>query len=92
MRKPFDARAEKLVSEHNRGGRIRTDDFLVPNQALYQAELHPARRHSTAREGRLTVRMGSLRFPGHFERGDEFLGHLAVYGIFLPRHADLIKR
>ena len=24
----------------NRGGRIRTDDFLLPRQALYQAELH----------------------------------------------------
>ena len=26
-----------------RGGRIRTDDLLVPNQALYQAKLRPAR-------------------------------------------------
>ena len=25
----------------NRGGRIRTDDFLLPKQALYQAELRP---------------------------------------------------
>ena len=25
----------------DRGGRIRTDDFLLPKQALYQAELHP---------------------------------------------------
>lgn len=26
----------------SRGGRIRTDDFLLPKQALYQAELRPA--------------------------------------------------
>lgn len=26
-----------------RGGRIRTDDFVHPKHALYQAELHPAR-------------------------------------------------
>gem|GEM_PF-3708712 len=26
----------------NRGGQIRTDDFLYPKQALYQAELRPA--------------------------------------------------
>ena len=25
----------------NRGDRIRTCDLLVPNQALYQAKLHP---------------------------------------------------
>ncbi len=24
-----------------RGGQIRTDDFLLPKQALYQAELRP---------------------------------------------------
>src|SRR5690606_33675272 len=27
---------------HGRGARIRTYDFLLPKQALYQAELHPA--------------------------------------------------
>lgn len=26
-----------------RGGQIRTDDFMLPKQALYQAELHPER-------------------------------------------------
>ena len=26
-----------------RGGQIRTDDFLLPKQALYQAELRPER-------------------------------------------------
>jgi hypothetical protein len=26
----------------NRGGRIRTDDFLLPKQALYRTELRPA--------------------------------------------------
>ncbi len=25
----------------NRGGRIRTDDFLLPKQALYRTELRP---------------------------------------------------
>ncbi len=35
--------------ELSRGGRIRTDDFLVPNQALYQAELHPVWNHATNR-------------------------------------------
>ena len=29
------------VSLQNRGGQIRTDDFLLPKQALYQAELRP---------------------------------------------------
>ena len=27
--------------ENGRGDRIRTYDLLVPNQALYQAKLHP---------------------------------------------------
>ena len=27
----------------SRGGQIRTDDFLLPKQALYQAELRPER-------------------------------------------------
>lgn len=34
MRKPFDVLAEGLVSEISRDDRIRTCDFLVPNQAL----------------------------------------------------------
>ena len=34
MRQPFDVLAEGLVSEKNRDDRIRTCDFLVPNQAL----------------------------------------------------------
>lgn len=29
----------------SRGGQIRTDDFLLPKQALYQAELRPVRGH-----------------------------------------------
>ena len=28
-------------SEFGRGEKIRTSDFVVPNDALYQAELHP---------------------------------------------------
>lgn len=41
MRKPFALLAEGLLVSSNRGDRIRTCDFLVPNQALYQAELRP---------------------------------------------------
>ena len=29
------------ISESGRGGQIRTDDFLLPKQVLYQAELRP---------------------------------------------------
>lgn len=32
----------RMETLRNRGGRIRTDDFLLPKQALYQAELRPA--------------------------------------------------
>ena len=39
LKKQNLARARPLK---NRGGRIRTDDFLLPKQALYQAELRPA--------------------------------------------------
>ena len=41
MRKPFNMLAEGLLVSSNRGDKIRTCDLLVPNQALYQAELHP---------------------------------------------------
>ena len=34
MRKPFDMLAEGLKISSSRGDRIRTCDFLVPNQAL----------------------------------------------------------
>ena len=34
MRKPFDVLTKGLMSPDNRGDRIRTCDFLVPNQAL----------------------------------------------------------
>jgi hypothetical protein len=30
---------------NGRGGQIRTDDFLLPKQALYQAELRPVYCH-----------------------------------------------
>ena len=40
-RKPFDLLAEGHLSENSRGERIRTSGLLVPNQALYQAELRP---------------------------------------------------
>jgi hypothetical protein len=41
-----------FVTRANRGGRIRTDDFLLPKQALYQAELRPAWRKSIDRRPR----------------------------------------
>ena len=44
-RKPFDVLAEGLLVSSSRGDRIRTCDFLVPNQALYQAELRPDNKH-----------------------------------------------
>lgn len=31
------------IKKGGRGGQIRTDDFLLPKQALYQAELRPVR-------------------------------------------------
>ncbi len=34
IEKPFDALAKGLLVSSNRGDRIRTCDFLVPNQAL----------------------------------------------------------
>ena len=40
-KKLFDVLAEELLSEKSRGDRIRTCDLVAPNDALYQAELHP---------------------------------------------------
>ena len=42
-----------------RGDRIRTYDLLVPNQALYQAKLHP----DTARIGRVRPSSVNARVP-----------------------------
>ena len=36
-------RHNSLKIKKSRGGQIRTDDFLLPKQALYQAELRPVR-------------------------------------------------
>lgn len=36
-----------LRIKKSRGGQIRTDDFLLPKQALYQAELRPVRGRET---------------------------------------------
>jgi hypothetical protein len=41
INEPFDVLAKGLSLPSDRGDKIRTCDFLVPNQALYQAELHP---------------------------------------------------
>ena len=35
-----------LRERESRGGQIRTDDILLPKQALYQAELRPVTRRS----------------------------------------------
>ena len=45
-------RAAGATLEMHRGDRIRTCDLLVPNQALYQAKLHPALRTPLWRTGR----------------------------------------
>ena len=37
--------AASAVAKNGRGDRIRTCDLLVPNQALYQAKLHPVKGH-----------------------------------------------
>ena len=34
-------RLDRLIKAFNRGDTIRTCDLVVPNDALYQAELHP---------------------------------------------------
>jgi hypothetical protein len=40
----FAVKQEKTATIFSgRGGQIRTDDFLLPKQALYQAELRPER-------------------------------------------------
>ncbi len=40
-KKPSNRYGSRVIS--GRGGQIRTDDFLLPKQALYQAELRPER-------------------------------------------------
>jgi hypothetical protein len=39
------------LSESGRDGEIRTHDFLLPKQALYQAELRPENRHPELEAG-----------------------------------------
>jgi hypothetical protein len=53
---PRSKRKAKIKS--GRGDRIRTYDLLVPNQALYQAKLHPETRRR-ARAFRRPVKPGS---------------------------------
>ncbi len=40
------------IAENGRGGQIRTDDILLPKQALYQAELRPVTRRTIRKPGR----------------------------------------
>ena len=46
----------------SRGGQIRTDDFLLPKQALYQAELRPEARGTLEESS-----AGSKKFFTQFE-------------------------
>jgi hypothetical protein len=48
--------------EIGRGDRIRTCDLLVPNQALYQAKLHPGQKLSL--QGIVATRGSKLVFGG----------------------------
>ena len=38
---PYTKKAPQSAGLLSRGGQIRTDDLLVPNQARYRATLHP---------------------------------------------------
>ena len=37
----YESKRSLILSYYGQGDRIRTHDILVPNQALYQTELHP---------------------------------------------------
>lgn len=54
-----------------RGDRIRTCDLLLPKQALYQAELHPANRLPRPRRVRGVARAGERPCAG---KGGHFAG------------------
>ena len=46
----------RIMSEmRGRGDRIRTCDFLLPKQALYQAELHPVQTVATTKPDRVRI-------------------------------------
>ncbi len=47
--RPRNVSAKPKVIKSGRGDRIRTYDLLVPNQALYQAKLHPETNCRTVR-------------------------------------------
>ena len=70
----------------DRGGQIRTDDFLVPNQALYQTELHPGQTHPIETNRPVTGQPGSL---GHLQRIEEFVGDLIGHVIGFTEHSQL---
>ncbi len=44
-----------FLLEDGRGDRIRTYDLLVPNQALYQAKLHPEGADKGRADGELST-------------------------------------
>ena len=66
------------AGEKNRGDRIRTCDLLVPNQALYQAKLHPVIELPPLSSGS-SGNLGRRKISG--KRGRK-----------LRRHARLVRR
>jgi hypothetical protein len=62
INKPFDILAKGLSVPSDRGDKIRTCDLLVPNQALYQAELHPVGVFATA--GKAIVALSGIKNKG----------------------------
>ncbi len=69
MRKPFDVLVKGLFVQSSRGDKIRTCDLLVPNQALYQAEPHPALEAITVTDPcgcHKVVRCGQRAAPADF--------------------------
>ena len=48
---PLTSPSRNSLTMNGRDGQIRTDDFLLPKQALYQAELRPVMRCGTCSLG-----------------------------------------
>ena len=62
----------KPLNLNGRGGQIRTDDFLLPKQALYQAELRPvADSRGVPVEWIVRVRKLAFRLPERLEVSPE---------------------
>ena len=61
--------------ENGRGDRIRTCDLLVPNQALYQAKLHPVGREG--RKGRGLMRSVNGNYGVRSRVEESIVGNVA---------------